>query len=58
MPKEFQFDRDEVFIHREGEKVILSPRPGNWDDYLANGAVAPADFMSDIEDLPMQERPL
>ncbi len=58
LPKEFQFDTDEVYIHREGEKIILSPRPANWDDYLAHGAVAPADFMEDIEDLPLQERVL
>ncbi len=58
LPKEFQFDTDEVFIHREGEKVILSPRPSDWNDYLNNGTVAPADFMADFEDLPVQERSL
>lgn len=52
LPKEFQFDTDKVFIHREGEKVVLSPRPSSWYDYLKNGAVAPVDFMVDIEDLP------
>lgn len=56
LPKEFQFDVDEVFISRDGDKVILSPRPSSWDDYLQNGAVAPADFMSGVEDLPLQER--
>ncbi|MBX9771803.1 MAG: type II toxin-antitoxin system VapB family antitoxin [Candidatus Obscuribacterales bacterium] len=58
LPKEFQFDTGEVFIHREGEKVVLSPRPSNWNDYLNNGAVAPADFMADVEDLPVQDRDL
>lgn len=53
LPKEFQFDTDEVFIHREGEKIILSPRPSNWNEYLSNGAVAPSDFMVDIENLPI-----
>lgn len=56
LPKEFQFSVDEVYIRREGERVILSPRPSSWDDYLAHGPVAPADFMSGIEDLPVQER--
>lgn len=58
LPKEFQFDTDEVFIHREGEKIILSPRPSSWNEYLAEGTVAPSDFMVDIEDLPVQERKL
>jgi len=29
-PKEFQFNTDEVFIRKEGEDVILSPRPADW----------------------------
>jgi antitoxin VapB len=56
LPKEFQFDTREVFIRREGEDVILSPRPTNWDDYLGSGPVASVEFMQGIEDLPVQER--
>lgn len=56
LPKEFQFSTDEVFIRKEGENVILSPKPSNWDDYLAHGAVAPADFMNNVDDLELQER--
>jgi antitoxin VapB len=56
LPKDFQFSTTEVYIRRQGENVILSPRPTSWDDYLAHGRKAPADFMSDIEDLPPQER--
>jgi antitoxin VapB len=56
LPKEFQFDTDEVYIHREGEKLIVSPRPSSWDDYLDNGPVAPSDFMEAVDDLPVQER--
>ncbi len=56
LPKEFQFAVNEVYIRRDGENVILSPRPSSWDDYLAHGPVAPSDFMLEIEDLPLQER--
>jgi antitoxin VapB len=56
LPKDFQFAVDKVYVHREGEKIILSPRPLNWDEYLSNGPVAPPDFMADLEDLPVQER--
>ena len=27
LPKEYQFSTDEVFIRKEGDEVILSPRP-------------------------------
>ncbi|MDR3075786.1 MAG: type II toxin-antitoxin system VapB family antitoxin [Synergistaceae bacterium] len=36
LPKEFRFDTDEVFISREGDKVVLLPKPRmTWDDYFA-----------------------
>ena len=56
LPKEFQFTTDEVFIRKEGEDVILSPRPADWKPYLANGPVASDTFMENVEDLPVQER--
>ena len=56
LPKEFQFDIDEVFIRKEGEDVILSPRPMDWGPYLDNGPVASDGFMENVEDLPVQER--
>jgi antitoxin VapB len=55
LPKDFQFDVDEVFIRKQGNEVVLSPRPPNWNVYLAGGPVAPADFMAGVEDLPVQE---
>jgi antitoxin VapB len=56
LPKEFQFRTDEVFIRKEGEDVILSPRPKDWGPYLESGPVASIEFMLDVEDLPVQER--
>ena len=56
LPKEFQFKTREVFIRKEGEEVILSPRPADWSDYLAHGPIASSDFMENVEDLPVQER--
>ena len=40
LPKEFQFTTKEVFIRKQGEDVILSPRPKDWSDYLASNAIA------------------
>jgi antitoxin VapB len=56
LPKEFQFASSEVFIRKQGEDVILSPRPTDWSAYLASGPVASNEFMEGIEDLPVQER--
>ncbi len=56
LPKEFQFNVQEVFIRKEGNDVVLSPRPLDWSSYLADARVASADFMEGIEDLPVQER--
>ena len=56
LPKEFQFNTQDVFIRKEGGKVVLSPRPFDWSSYLAEGPVASANFMEDVEDLPVQER--
>jgi antitoxin VapB len=56
LPKDFQFSTREVFIRKEGEEVILSPRPADWSDYLAHAPVASPGFMEDVEDLPVQER--
>jgi len=56
LPKEFQFATDEVLIRKVGEDVILSPRPRDWKTYLASAPVASDTFMTDVEDLPAQER--
>ena len=58
LPKDFQFAASEVFIRRQGEDVILSPRPADWSNYLASNAVASDQFMEGIEELPVQERNL
>ena len=55
LPKEFQFSTTEVFIRRQGDEVILSPRPQDWSDYLASGAVASSEFMEGVEDLPAED---
>ena len=55
LPKDFQFNSSEVFIRKQGQDVVLSPRPSSWDGYLALGPKAPMDFMSGVDDLPVQE---
>jgi antitoxin VapB len=56
LPAEYRFAGTEVFIYRDGDRVILSAKPQSWVDYLANGPRATADFMEGVEDLPVQDR--
>ena len=56
LPKEFRFTTDEVFIRKEGEDVILSPRPADWGAYLDGSPTASDAFMDEVLDLPVQER--
>jgi antitoxin VapB len=56
LPKEFQFTVSEVYIRKEGEDVILSPRPKDWSGYFESHAIASPEFMEGVEDLPVQER--
>src|SRR5260370_31217819 len=44
LPKDFQFNTEEVFIRKEGSEIVLSPRPADWSSYLAEAPVASADF--------------
>jgi len=56
LPKEFQFDTDEVVIRKVGDDVILSPRPRDWKSYLESAPTASEAFMAGVEELPVQER--
>ncbi len=55
LPKEFQFKTSEVFIRKEGDTVILSPRPTDWSGLL-QGPFASEEYMDGVDDPPPQER--
>ena len=55
IPKEFQFTTSEVFIRKQGDEVILSPRPMDWSELLA-GPFASEEFMEGVDDPPPEER--
>lgn len=58
LPKEFRFECDEVYIQKQGDKVILSATEPGWDDFFDAVSVFGEDFVSDREDLMPQERSL
>ncbi len=58
LPAEFRFTGREVFIEREGDTVIIRPKPAGWDDFFARQSKVPADFLEDRKDQPPEERDL
>jgi len=56
LPRDFQFKTGEVYIRKQGDEVVLSPRPSDWSAYLAGGPRASPEFMEGVENLPVQER--
>jgi antitoxin VapB len=58
LPAEYRFEGTEVYIRKEGEQVILSPKPTSWDDFFDSPLGTTEDFMAERVDLPPQERRL
>lgn len=56
LPAEFRFPGNEVFIEREGDKVILRPKPVGWEDFFAAPSQVPADFLEERHDLPPEDK--
>ena len=47
LPAEFRFDCKEVFIERQGDRVVLRPKPRGWDDFFARPSRVLDDFLAD-----------
>ena len=60
IPKACRVDSDEVFIEKEGDILIIRPRPRNgWARFFeAAKKVDTSDFLSDREQPALQEREL
>jgi antitoxin VapB len=62
LPVNFRFDCDEVYIRKDPETgdVILSRKPGSWDDFfkLIKTIEIPKDFMAERDNEILQDRDL
>jgi antitoxin VapB len=56
LPQEFRFEGKEVYIYREGDRVILSPKRRSWRDFFENTPLASPDFMTTRRNEPPQQR--
>ena len=56
LPKNFRFNSDEVLIRKEGDAIILSPKPKSWESFFRNTPLTSEDFMENRINLPPEER--
>lgn len=56
LPKGFEINADEVVIRREGDTIILTPKPRSWGEYFRHARRLDEDFLDRIEDLLPEER--
>ena len=56
LPKECRFNSDEVWVQKQGDKVILSATEPGWDEFFDMAPVFDDDFLSDRGDQSPQER--
>ena len=55
-PKGFELDAEEVIICKEGENLIIKPKPKSWEGYFLNSEKLSIDYPEVIDDLPLQTR--
>ncbi len=56
LPAEYRFSCKEVYVERDGDRIILRPKPEGWDDFFARPSKIPEDFLSDRDDMLPQQR--
>lgn len=55
IPKEFQFDVDEIEIFKRGDEIILRKRPRNLAEAFEHIPCMPEDFMADGREQDIQQ---
>jgi antitoxin VapB len=58
LPAEFRFPGREVLIERQGDAVVLRPKPEGWDDFFARASQVPDDFLVERDDRRPEDREL
>ena len=57
IPKEFRFQESEVYIEKDGDSVVLSPkRNSSWREFFEKVPVVSEDFSVEPRDMPAEER--
>ena len=57
IPKEFRFEGSEVYIEKDGDRVVLSPKKdSSWREFFENPLTVSDDFSVEPRDMPAEER--
>lgn len=56
IPKEYRFECDEVYVEKNGEQLILTPKPKSWAQYFEDSTPFSDDFPERIERVTPEER--
>ena len=50
---EFRLTSSEVYIYREGSRIVISPKSSDWRDFFNRSERPTEDFMQERVDLPL-----
>jgi antitoxin VapB len=56
LPKECRFECDEVYVQKQGDRVILTAKKPDWDQFFDAVPVFGDDFLDEREDSLPQDR--
>ena len=56
LPKEFRFNTDEVYVTKQGQNIIISPKKTTWDEFFNTTPAFGDDFLNDRQDSQPQDR--
>jgi antitoxin VapB len=56
LPKEFRFSGEEVFVKKEGDRVVLIPKNNGWDYVFKANAMLQGDFPDRDQPMNFDER--
>lgn len=51
LPKEFRLNTSEIYIHKSGNSLVITPKMDSWDGFLSGFTGLSADFSVE-DDLP------
>lgn len=56
LPRDLELDADEVLICRDGDSLVITPKPRSWEGYFARARRLTPDFPDVIDDSTPQAR--
>jgi antitoxin VapB len=56
LPKEFRFNCDEVFVRKQGNGIVISPKQATWDLFFEQKSAFDNTFLTDREQPTFQDR--